>query len=97
MIRRVLLISVFHSTLLAFQDNGWEPTRIRPVELLRASFDDVVGRMKRSEFEAVRVDLTDARQFAGAARAHQPGVFTTKRSDHMGTASVHTVLHVRKP
>ena len=69
LIRRVLLISVFHSTLLAFQDNGWEPTRIRPVELLRASFDDVVGRMKRSEFEAVRVGLTDARQFAGRGKS----------------------------
>ena len=71
-IRRVLLISVFHSTLLvAFQDNGWEPMRIRPVELLRASFDDVVGRMKRSEFEAVWVDLTDARQFAGQEHTAQ--------------------------
>ena len=71
LLRKVLLISVFHSTVLAFQDCGWTPTRLRPVELLRSSFDDVLGRIKQAEYSAVWVDLTDARQFAGQERTSQ--------------------------
>eukprot|EP00439_Symbiodinium_sp_Y106_P057262 s2270_g8.t1 len=71
MLRRVLLVSVFHSTFLAFQDNGYEPTRLRPIELLRAGYDDVLDQVKRSAYSAVWVDLTDARQFAGQQRTSQ--------------------------
>ena len=67
-IKRVLLISLFHSTVVAFAQMGWEPMRVRPAELLRDSFDDIIYRLKQNEFQAVWVDLTDQRQFGGQAR-----------------------------
>ena len=70
-LRRVLLISIFHSTATAFLTQGWEPTRLRPLELLRSGFDDVVHRMKQAEYHAVWVDVADARQFAGQERTSQ--------------------------
>ena len=67
-LRRVLLISSFHSTASAFLSQGWEATRLRPLELLRSGFDDAVGRIKQNEYQALWVDLADARQFAGQER-----------------------------
>ena len=70
-LRRVLLISIFHSTAAAFLTQGLEPTRLRPLELLRSGFDDVVHRIKQSEYHAVWIDVADARQFAGQERTSQ--------------------------
>ena len=61
-IRRVLLISIFQSTYFAFQEHGIEPTRVRPTELLRSGFDELISQLKRSEYTAVWVDLDDQRQ-----------------------------------
>ncbi|CAE7203568.1 RE1 [Symbiodinium sp. CCMP2592] len=70
-VKRVLLITIFHSTVSAFMNQGWEPFRLRPLELLRDGFDDAVRRLKGSEFDVVWVDVTDPRQFAGAERTNQ--------------------------
>ena len=70
-IRRVLLITLYHSTCAAFLSQGWEPLRFRPLELLRDGFDDAVSRLKRAEFEAVWIDVSDARQWAGQDRTTQ--------------------------
>ena len=71
LLKRVLLISIFHSTASAFLSQGWEPMRLRPLELLRSGFDDAVSRIKQNEFDALWVDVTDARQFAGQERTAQ--------------------------
>ena len=71
LLRRTLLITLFHSTVAAFMSQGWEPMKLRPLELLRDGFDDAVSRLKRNEFQAVWVDLTDARQFGGQERTTQ--------------------------
>ncbi|CAE7741630.1 unnamed protein product [Symbiodinium microadriaticum] len=68
LIRRALLITIFHSTMAAFMDQCWEPIRIRPLELLRDGFDDVLSRVKRSEVEAVWIDMADARHLGGEER-----------------------------
>ena len=65
------MITIFHSTVAAFMNQGWEPFRLRPLELLRDGFDDAVRRLKGSEFNAVWVDVTDPRQFAGAEKTNQ--------------------------
>ncbi|CAE7258960.1 unnamed protein product [Symbiodinium natans] len=70
-IRRVLLISLFHSSASAFLSQGWEPTRFRPLELLRSGFDDAVSRLKQDEYSALWVDLADARHFGGQERTSQ--------------------------
>ena len=70
-VKRVLLVTLFHSTVSAFRDAGWEPMKLRPLELLRDGFDDALYRLKQSEFSAVWVDLSDPRQFAGQARTFQ--------------------------
>ena len=58
-IKRVLLVTVFQSTYFAFQDNGFEPTRLRPTELLRSGFDTLPAQLKGAEYSAVWVDLSD--------------------------------------
>ena len=45
--------------------------RLRPLEVLRDGFDDALSRVKKSEFEAVWVDLAPARQFASVERMPQ--------------------------
>ena len=70
-IKRVLLITMFHSTAAAaFMANGWETVRLRPLEVLRDGYDDVLSRMKREEFGALWIDVVDSRQFAGAERTN---------------------------
>ena len=70
-VKRVLLVTLFHSTVSAFRDAGWEPMKLRPLELLRDGFDDALYRLKQSEFSMVWVDLSDPRQFAGQERTPQ--------------------------
>ena len=70
-VKRVLLISLYHSTMTAFLEQGWEPMRLRPLELLRDSFDDALYRLKEAEYKAVWVDLAEPRQFAGQDRMSQ--------------------------
>ena len=68
LLRRVLLISIFQSTVTAFMNMGWEPLRLRPLELLRDGFDSSLKRIKDGEFHAMWIDLADARQWAGQER-----------------------------
>ena len=70
-LRRVLLITLCHSTVAAFMNAGWEPVRLRPLELLRSGYHDVLHRLKEGQFDAVWIDLQEARQFAGQERTHQ--------------------------
>ncbi|CAE7581720.1 RE1 [Symbiodinium sp. CCMP2592] len=70
-VKRVLLVSLFHSSVSAFMQAGWESVRVRPTELLRDSFDDLIYRVKRDDFQAMWVDLTDPRQFGGEERHSQ--------------------------
>ena len=69
-IKRVLLIAMFHSTAAAFMANGWEAVRLRPLEVLRDGYDDVLSRLRKVEFSALWVDILDSRQFAGAERTN---------------------------
>ena len=71
LLKRVLLITIYHSTMSAFLDHSWQPVKMRPLELLRDGFDDALTRMRRSEFAALWVDLADPRHFAGAERTTQ--------------------------
>ena len=71
LVRRVLLITLYHSTFTAFLEQGWEPTRLRPLELLRDNFDDVLFRLKSDEYHALWVDLAEPKHFAGHNRMNQ--------------------------
>ena len=64
-VRRVLLITLFQSTVAAFMSNHWEPMRLRPLELLRDGYDHALGGLKRHEYQAVWVDLAHPAHFAG--------------------------------
>ena len=66
-LRRVLLISI---STLQLQPSSLKAGS-RPLELLRSGFDDVVHRIKQSEYHAVWIDVADARQFAGQERTSQ--------------------------
>ena len=70
-LRKVLLITIFHSTMSAFLDSQWEVFRLRPLEILRNGFDDALTRLKAKEFGAVWVDIADAKQFASGDRISQ--------------------------
>ena len=70
-VKRVLLITLYHSTFTAFLDQGWEPTRLRPLELLRDNFDDVLFRLKSDEYHALWIDLAEPKHFAGHNRMNQ--------------------------
>ena len=71
LVKRVLLITLYHSTMTAFLENGWEPMRLRPLELLRDNYDDALFRLKNSEYQAMWIDLAEPRQFSGHSRMPQ--------------------------
>ena len=68
LLKKVLLVTIYHSTVSAFLNHGWQPVKMRPLELLRDGFDDSLSRIRRREFSALWVDFADARQFAGVER-----------------------------
>ena len=70
-VKRVLLVTLYHSTMTAFLEQGWEAMRVRPLELLRDNFGDVLRRLKESEYHAMWIDLAEPRQFAGNNRMGQ--------------------------
>ena len=85
---RVLLITLFHASMSTFLDRGWQPVRLRPVELLRDGFDNAVLRLKQREFACMWIDLTDPRSFAGVERTNQ---VCQRITTLMSTATRHDV------
>ncbi|CAE7448518.1 FTSH1, partial [Symbiodinium necroappetens] len=64
-VKRVLLITLFQSTVAAFMSQQWEAMRLRPLELVRDGYDHALAGLKQRQYQAVWIDLASPQHFAG--------------------------------